>query len=42
MFLPFTDDNPKSAEVISKVLLFVKDNEIQAPTILGQIDKTYV
>ena len=25
-----------------KVLLFAKDNEIQDPTILSQIDKTYV
>nr|WP_255564671.1 hypothetical protein [Flavobacterium sp. ASV13] len=30
-----------SAEVMSKVLLFAKDNEIQDPTVLSQIDKTY-
>lgn len=42
LFLPFADDDPKSAEVMSKVLLFAKDNEIQDPTILSQIDKTYV
>ena len=41
LFLPFADDDPKSAEVMSKVLLFAKDNEIQDPTILRQIDKTY-
>jgi hypothetical protein len=41
LFLPFADDDPKSAEVMSKVLLFAKDNEIQDPTILSQIDKTY-
>ena len=42
LFLPFADDDPKSAEVMSKVLLFAKDDEIQDPTILSQIDKTYV
>lgn len=41
LFLPFADDDPKSAEVMSKVLLFAKDNDIQDPTILSQIDKTY-
>jgi len=41
LFLPFADDDPKSAEVMSKVLLFAKDNEIQDPTILSQVDKTY-
>jgi hypothetical protein len=41
LFLPFADDDPKSAEVMSKVLLLAKDNEIQDPTILTQIDKTY-
>lgn len=39
LFIPFADDDPKSAEVMSKVLLFAKDNEIQDPTILTQIDK---
>jgi len=42
LFLPFADDDPKSAEVMSKVLLFAKDNEIQDPTILSQIDKIFV
>jgi hypothetical protein len=41
LFLPFADEDPKSAEVMSKVLLLAKDNEIQDPTILTQIDKTY-
>ncbi|GGF11064.1 DUF4132 domain-containing protein [Flavobacterium limi] len=41
LFLPFADEDPKSAEVMSKVLLLAKDNEIQDPTILKQIDKTY-
>jgi hypothetical protein len=42
LFLPFADDDPKSAEVMSKVLLFAKDDEIQDPTILSQIDKVFV
>lgn len=42
LFLPFADEDPKSAEVMSKVLLLAKDNEIQDPTILTQIDKVFV
>jgi len=42
LFLPFTDDDPKSAEVMSKVILLAKDNEIQDPTILSQIDKIFI
>ncbi|MGO4293160.1 DUF4132 domain-containing protein [Chitinophaga sp. RAB17] len=37
IFLPFVDDDPKSAELISKVLLLAKDHEIQDPTILQQL-----
>ncbi len=37
LFLPFADDDPKTAEVVSKVLLLARDNEIQDPTILSQI-----
>jgi len=42
LFLPFADDDPKSAEVLSKVLLLAKDHEIQDPTILSQIKKEFV
>ncbi|MFP3598954.1 DUF4132 domain-containing protein [Chryseobacterium sp. SIMBA_029] len=42
LFLPFADDDPKSAEVMSKVLLLAKDDEIQDPTILSQIKREYV
>lgn len=38
IFLPFADDDPKSAELMSKVLLFAKDNEIQDPSILSQLN----
>lgn len=37
IFLPFADNDPKTAEVISKVLLLAKDREIKDPTILEQI-----
>jgi Family of unknown function (DUF5724)/Domain of unknown function (DUF4132) len=37
LFLPFVDPDPKTAEVISKVLLLAKDHEIKDPTILEQI-----
>ena len=37
LFLPFVDDDPKTAEVMSKVLLLSKDKEIKDPTILEQI-----
>jgi hypothetical protein len=37
LFLPFADDDPRTAEVVSKVLLLARDYEIQDPTILEQI-----
>jgi hypothetical protein len=37
LFLPFADDDPRTAEVISKTLLLARDREIQDPTILEQL-----
>ena len=37
IFLPFADDDPKTAEVISKTLLLARDAEIKDPSILEQI-----
>lgn len=37
LFLPFADDDPKTAEVISKVLLLARDTEIRDPNILDQL-----
>ncbi len=37
LFLPFADDDPKTAEIISKALLLARDREIQDPAILAQI-----
>ncbi len=37
LFLPFADDDPRTAEVVSKILLLARDSEIQDPTILAQL-----
>ena len=37
MFLPFLDDDPKTAEILSKVLMFAEDWKIRDPKILEQI-----
>jgi hypothetical protein len=39
IFLPFVDDDPKTAEIISKVLLFAEDGKIKDPAILESISK---
>lgn len=37
IFLPFLDEDPKTAEIISKILLFAEDTKIKDPSILNQI-----
>ena len=37
LFLPFADDDPKTAELVSKVLLLAQDHTIKDPTILEQL-----
>ena len=37
LFLPFVDDDPKTAEIMSKILLFAEDTKIKDPNILSQI-----
>lgn len=37
LFLPFADDDPRSAEIVSKVLLLARDHTIKDPTILEQL-----
>jgi len=37
LFLPFADDDPKTAEVLAKTLLLARDDEIKDPSILEQI-----
>ena len=38
LFLPFADEDPKTAEILSKVILFARDEKIKDPYILEQID----
>ena len=38
LFLPFVDDDPKTAEIMSKILLFAEDGKIKDPSILEQIN----
>ena len=37
IFLPFADDDPKTAEILSKILLLSEDSKIKDPGILSQI-----
>ena len=37
LFLPFADEDPKTAEVLTKVLFLAQDNKIKDPSILEQI-----
>ena len=37
LFLPFADDDPKTAEIVSKTLLLARDHEIKDPSILEQL-----
>ena len=37
IFLPFADDDPKTAEILSKILLLSEDGKIKDPAILSQI-----
>jgi len=37
IFLPFADDDPRTAEIMSKILLLAEDKKIKDPGILGQI-----
>ncbi|MCL2367765.1 MAG: DUF4132 domain-containing protein [Oscillospiraceae bacterium] len=39
IFLPFADDDPKTAEIMSKILLFAADEKIKDPAILRQIGR---
>ncbi len=37
LFLPFLDEDPKTAEILSKTILLAEDNKIKDPSILNQI-----
>lgn len=37
LFLPFVDEDPKTAEIMSKIILLAEDGKIKDPSILGQL-----
>jgi hypothetical protein len=37
IFLPFVDSDPKTAEIVSKVIMLARDDQIKDPTVLEQI-----
>lgn len=37
IFLPFADDDPKTAEIMSKIILLAEDKKIKDPSILSQL-----
>jgi len=37
LFLPFADDDPKTAEVVSKIVTLARDKELKDPSILQQL-----
>ncbi|WP_029231556.1 DUF4132 domain-containing protein [Butyrivibrio sp. VCB2006] len=37
LFLPFADEDPKTAEIVTKILFMAQDSKIKDPTILSQI-----
>ena len=37
IFLPFIDEDPKTAEIMSKILLFAQDDRIKDSYIMDQI-----
>ncbi|MCH5186014.1 MAG: DUF4132 domain-containing protein, partial [Oscillospiraceae bacterium] len=39
LFLPFADDDPKTAEILTKVLMLAEDGKIKDPSILDQIKR---
>ena len=39
IFLPFVDDDPKTSEIMSKIIFFAEDKKIKDPFILDQIVK---
>ncbi|MCT8137802.1 hypothetical protein H1D32_08555 [Anaerobacillus sp. CMMVII] len=38
IFLPFIDEDPKTAEILSKIIMFAEDKKIKDPSILAQLN----
>ncbi len=41
IFLPFLDEDPKTAEIITKMLMFANDNKIKDPAVMRQIKGSF-
>ena len=39
LYLPFMDEDPKTVEIVSKVVLLSEDNKLKDPTILKWIQR---
>ena len=39
LFLPFLDEDPKTAEIMTKIVLFAGDTKIKDPYILNQLQE---
>ena len=39
LYLPFVDEDPKTVEIVSKVVLLAEDNKLKDPTILQWIER---
>ncbi|WP_435372951.1 DUF7737 domain-containing protein [Allocoprobacillus halotolerans] len=37
VYFPFLDEDPMSAQILTKVIMFAKDTQIKDPSILKQI-----
>ncbi|MBQ7783925.1 MAG: hypothetical protein IJ368_08145 [Oscillospiraceae bacterium] len=37
LFLPFADEDPKTAEILTKIILLAEDDKIKDPQILSQL-----
>ena len=37
IFLPFVDEDPKTAEILSKILMFAEDAKIKDPAVIRQL-----
>ncbi len=40
IFLPFVDEDPRTAEILSKIIMLAEDRKLKDPTILRQIKET--
>ena len=39
LYLPFVDEDPKTVEIVSKVVLLAEDHKLKDPTILQWIER---